>query len=144
MLYRFYEKGLKHRIVNIYTILIKDLVIFAALSAQLFLREVTSAERGAQLSTSTSALVMAVAVNCNISKAELLITCSARPADLSWHTLSRQGRRYHAYHNVRHFNTSTAPNHWLRAHLLHYILDEVYGTLSCNDSLITSSLLSLK
>lgn len=75
MLYLSYEKGLKHSILNIYTILIKDLVIFAVLSAQLFLREVTSAERGA--------LVMAVAVNCNIGKAELLITCSARPADLS-------------------------------------------------------------
>lgn len=78
-MYLFYDKGLK----VIYTIVIKDLVIFAALSAQLFLREVTSAERGAQLLTSTSALVMAVAVNCNIGKAELLITCSARPADLS-------------------------------------------------------------
>lgn len=82
----------------------KRLSDICCVERQLFLREVTSAERGAQLSTSTSALVMAVTVNCNIVKAELLIACSARPADLSWHTLSRQGRRYHAYHNVRHFN----------------------------------------
>lgn len=142
----------------IYTIL-NDLVCFAALSAHLFLREVSSAVlawsdircscvRLHQLreALNTVNVPTSVAVNCNIGKAELLITWSARPADLSWHMVSRQGRRYHAYRNVRLVNY----NHWLRVHsltttTLHYTLDELYGgTLSSNDSLITSSLVSHK